>query len=67
MRCQCSYCNIIYDLKEPFDDDSVSHGICEECFPWVMNNLQIELSLLEEQNGKSFCTKISDPRISDQR
>lgn len=44
MRCQCSYCDIIYDLKEPFEDDSVSHGICEECWPWVENNLQIELS-----------------------
>lgn len=48
MRVQCSYCDFLYDLKEPFDDDSISHGICEECFPIVIKNLESEM---EAQNG----------------
>jgi hypothetical protein len=47
MRVQCAYCSIIYDLKEPFDDDSVSHGICPECYPGVIKNIEIELKELE--------------------
>lgn len=44
MRVICSYCGILYDLKEPFEDDSISHGCCEICWPWVEHNLNIELS-----------------------
>jgi len=55
MRCQCNYCGIIYDLKEPFEDDSVSHGICPECLPAVMKNLEIELAQIEEShNDKNY-------------
>lgn len=42
MRCVCCTCGILYNVKEPFEDDSVGHGICEECFPWVMINLGLE-------------------------
>ena len=48
MRVVYSYCGILYDLKEPFEDDSVSHGICEECLPAVMKNIEIELAQIEE-------------------
>ncbi len=48
MRCQCSYCSIIYDLKPPMEDDSVSTGICPECWIWVENNIEIELAQIEE-------------------
>ena len=47
-RIVCSYCQILYDLKEPLEDDSISHGICEECWPWVQHNLEIELAQIEE-------------------
>ncbi len=46
MRCQCVICGILYDVKEPFDNDQVSHGYCELCWPWVQNNLRIELEQL---------------------
>jgi hypothetical protein len=45
MRCICCYCEILYDVKEPFEDDSTSHGMCEECAPAVFGNLDRELSL----------------------
>jgi hypothetical protein len=48
MRCQCTICGIIYDLKPPLEDDSVSHGYCEICWPWVKHNLEIEISQIEE-------------------
>lgn len=51
MRCQCVYCGIIYDLKEPFEDDSISHGICDECLPGVMNNLKLEIDKIERNSS----------------
>jgi len=35
MRCVCSYCQILYNLKPPYEDDSMTHGVCEECFSWL--------------------------------
>jgi len=55
MRIVCSYYQILYDLKEPLEDDSISHGICEECWPWVENNLEIEIE--ESQNHLSESPK----------
>jgi hypothetical protein len=43
MRVICCVCDILYNLKEPFSNDDVSHGYCEECWPWVENNLRIEM------------------------
>ena len=31
MRVTCSWCNLDMGDKEPFDDPSVSHGMCAEC------------------------------------
>ena len=31
MRVTCSWCNLDMGEKEPFDDPSVSHGMCAEC------------------------------------
>jgi PAS domain-containing protein len=30
----CSYCRKIIDEKEPINDDSVTHGICRECYDY---------------------------------
>jgi hypothetical protein len=60
MRVICCCCDILYDLKEPFKDDSMSHGICPTCFPWVMHNFKIEVAEKRE-NGKDerFVRKMS--------
>jgi len=58
MRVICSYCGILYDLKEPFEDDSVSHGVCEECWPWVENNLNAELDKVDYIDSKNKITAI---------
>jgi hypothetical protein len=42
VRCVCADCGILYNIKEPFDDDSESHGFCELCFEIIMKNFQIE-------------------------
>jgi hypothetical protein len=44
MRVICSECGILYNLKKPYEDDSETHGLCEICWPWVENNLKIEIS-----------------------
>jgi len=43
MRCVCSYCEMLFDVKEPFEDDSESHGMCGECEPIVFGNLDKEI------------------------
>jgi len=49
MRCICSYCEMLFNVKEPFEDDSESHGMCEECGPIVLGNLDKELSQPERR------------------
>lgn len=44
MRCICSYCETLFDLKEPFEDDRETHGMCPECGPIILGNLERELS-----------------------
>lgn len=36
MRCVCCVCGILYNIKEPLDDNSISHGLCPECFTLEM-------------------------------
>ena len=39
MRRVCYVCGSLYGLKEPLDDDSETHGLCEECFGTEMKKL----------------------------
>jgi len=32
MRVQCAWCNKDVGEKEPLDDKSTTHSICQECF-----------------------------------
>jgi len=41
MRCICCVCKILYNVKEPFEDDSETHGFCNECYDWLHNNQKI--------------------------
>lgn len=40
MRCICSECGMLYDLKEPIDNDQETHGFCDECFEIITSNLK---------------------------
>ena len=52
MRQICMDCNILYGIKEPLDDDSETHGLCEECFDLEMQKIMAKRdSLGEESNG----------------
>mgnify|MGYP001565045332 CR=1 FL=1 len=46
MRCICYVCQILYNIKEPFEDYSITHGLCPECF-------KIEMAKLDQykENG----------------
>ena len=50
MKVICSYCRKELDDKEPFDDESVSHGICKACKDHYMN--QISGLSLDEYLGE---------------
>ena len=65
MRVICSECGILYDLKKPYEDDSMTHGICEECWPRVENNLKIELSQLISSHRPDSQQADSEPHKGD--
>ena len=48
MRSICSYCGILFDVKEPFEDESESHGMCPECLPIVFGNLEKEIEKIDQ-------------------
>jgi len=41
MRSICCECGILFDVKEPFDNDSETHGYCDECFKILMINIVV--------------------------
>ena len=43
----CYVCKRVYGEKEPFDDSSVSHGICEECVPLEAARIEGEMAAIE--------------------
>jgi len=43
MRCVCVYCGILYNVKEPFDEDFETHGNCDECDRMEKHNLAIAM------------------------
>jgi hypothetical protein len=40
MRQVCYICGILYGIKKPYENDEETHGLCEECFPVVMANIE---------------------------
>jgi len=44
MRVVCSYCDILFNLKDPIEKDEETHGICPECLPWILHNIEIEIA-----------------------
>ena len=54
MRQICMVCGILYGLKEPFGDDSETHGLCEECFLVEMKKIEIELKKAEIETKKGI-------------
>lgn len=41
MRRICCVCSILFGLKAPYDDESETHGYCDECFDVEMRKLAI--------------------------
>jgi len=44
MRCICVYCGILYNVKEPLENDQETHGNCDECDRMEKHNLAIYLA-----------------------
>ena len=65
MRVICYECGILYDLKKPYEDDFMSHGLCELCSPWVENNLKIELSQLISSHRPDSQQADNEPHKGD--
>ena len=43
MKIVCAWCNKNLEEKEPVDDKSISHGICDSCKKKVEQELEILL------------------------
>jgi hypothetical protein len=52
----CMYCSKVFGEKEPFDDRSSTHGICEECMPGVLLNMLDEMNKVRRQRGQRELT-----------
>ena len=52
MRVICCECGILYDVKPPSDQDDESHGLCENCFEWIMYNLKIREEKADDRRKK---------------
>lgn len=48
MRRICMICGILYGIKEPYEDDSETHGLCDECFPIEMARIEKEVEELRD-------------------
>lgn len=51
MRSICCECGILFDVKEPFDQDDETHGFCDECFEIIMNNIEIRRKTREKDSN----------------
>jgi hypothetical protein len=49
MYCHCYICGLQYRIKPPFDNDQVTHGLCQDCFPKEMERLKKELVAIKKQ------------------
>lgn len=55
MRVKCAWCDLDMGVKEPVEDNSVSHGICPKCFEVVMleiEEIRLRSSVAERHLGK---------------
>jgi len=52
MRRVCQECKRVFGFKEPFEDDSETHGICDECFPMVLKKFEQTMREATIKNGQ---------------
>ena len=50
MRRICQECGQLFGLKEPLEDDSETHGLCDECFKIVMAKTEQQLREISKKN-----------------
>lgn len=42
MKMVCCECGVVYGKKEPFDDNSETHGYCTLCFHKIITAIHLE-------------------------
>lgn len=52
----CYHCGQVYGEKEPLEDKEISHGLCPECLPVELKELEEEL----ERSGAGPLGRISN-------
>ena len=55
MKIVCAQCNVTLGEREPFDEDSISHGICLRCKDKILKKLienKVEEKAAENKKGK---------------
>jgi len=45
LRRICCICGLFFGFKEPLSDDSETHGICDEDWKIIINNLKIKKAI----------------------
>jgi NMD protein affecting ribosome stability and mRNA decay len=54
MRQICYECGILYGIREPLDDDSVTSGLCDECFEITKKKIEAILKKRKEARAKGL-------------
>ncbi len=55
-------CNKVFGEKEPFEDKSETHGLCDICFPKEMEKLKRESKRLREEKMRKNPVMRLNPR-----
>ena len=50
----CYRCKIVFGEKEPFEDKSETHGLCDECFVLEMNDIEAALKRMRDAGWVPF-------------
>ena len=50
----CYRCKIVFGEKEPLEDRSETHGLCDECFVLEMNDIEAALKRMRDAGWIPF-------------
>ena len=53
MKVVCSHCGKQYKEKEPLENEEASHGICDDCFPGVIADMERQMAEIARERHET--------------
>jgi len=60
MRYICYICGLLYRVQPPFEEDAISHGLCDDCFDAEMERINEELAAF---HGEERMGSFANPKL----